>query len=103
MDCSANTTPLLQDLDSEDEQISNDLPTRSSNPLFNTIEHSDKYNMGYIIFYLLGIATLLPWNFYVTANDVSMNYLILMTTFIFSLLLLLFHFHLCINNLLSSG
>lgn len=71
MDCSVNTTPLLQDLDSEDEYISNEGSARDNKSLFNTTEHSDRYNMGYIIFYLLGIATLLPWNFYVTANDVS--------------------------------
>lgn len=31
----------------------------------------DKYNYNYIIFYLLGMTTLLPWNFFITAEDVS--------------------------------
>lgn len=71
MDYSVNTTPLLQDLDSEDEYITDELPHRENKPLFNDLECRDRYYMGYLIFYLLGIATLLPWNFYVTANDVS--------------------------------
>lgn len=71
MDCSVNTTPLLQDIDSEDEHITNEIPNGNDKSLFNPLECSDRYNMGYLIFYLLGIATLLPWNFYVTANDVS--------------------------------
>ncbi|XP_054717924.1 LOW QUALITY PROTEIN: equilibrative nucleoside transporter 1-like [Uloborus diversus] len=29
----------------------------------------DKYNIVYVIFGLFGIATLLPWNFFITAND----------------------------------
>ncbi|XP_067010202.2 equilibrative nucleoside transporter 3 isoform X2 [Anabrus simplex] len=29
----------------------------------------DKYNLAYIIFYLLGMTTLLPWNFFITADD----------------------------------
>lgn len=32
----------------------------------------DKYNYNYIVFYLLGMTTLLPWNFFVTAEDVSL-------------------------------
>ena len=30
-----------------------------------------RYNIAYQIFYLLGCATLLPWNFFITANSVS--------------------------------
>lgn len=72
---SVNTTPLLQDIDSGDEQINEELPNKNDNePLFNPVDFRDRYNMGYIIFYLLGVATLLPWNFYVTANDVSMKF-----------------------------
>ncbi|XP_011502781.1 PREDICTED: equilibrative nucleoside transporter 1 [Ceratosolen solmsi marchali] len=29
----------------------------------------DRYNIAYIIFYLLGISTLIPWNFFITADD----------------------------------
>lgn len=31
----------------------------------------DKYSFNYIIFYLMGMTTLLPWNFFITAEDVS--------------------------------
>lgn len=30
----------------------------------------DKYNFTYAVFYLLGMTTLLPWNFFVTAEEV---------------------------------
>lgn len=69
---SVNTTPLLQDVDGE-EQISDEF-TKDNNHLLSHVDFKDRYNMGYIIFYLLGIATLLPWNFYVTANDVSKQF-----------------------------
>lgn len=36
----------------------------------NTIPN-DKCNFTYMVFYLLGMTTLLPWNFFVTAEDVS--------------------------------
>lgn len=71
MDYSVNTTPLLQDLDSEDEYTTDEVFNKENKPSLNDLECRDRYNMGYLIFYLLGIATLLPWNFYVTANDVS--------------------------------
>lgn len=32
---------------------------------------SDKFSINYMIFYLLGMTTLLPWNFFITAEDVS--------------------------------
>lgn len=31
----------------------------------------DKYSFNYIIFYLMGMTTLMPWNFFITAEDVS--------------------------------
>lgn len=34
---------------------------------------ADKFNFNYIAFYLLGMTTLLPWNFFVTAEDVSIS------------------------------
>lgn len=33
----------------------------------------DKYSFNYIIFYLMGMTTLLPWNFFITAEDVSQH------------------------------
>lgn len=32
---------------------------------------SDKCNFTYVVFYLLGTATMTPWNFFITAEDVS--------------------------------
>lgn len=31
----------------------------------------DRYRIVYILFYLFGITSLVPWNFLITANDVS--------------------------------
>lgn len=33
----------------------------------------DKYNFTYIIFYLLGMTTMVPWNFCLTSEDVSIE------------------------------
>lgn len=33
----------------------------------------DRFGFNYIVFYLLGMTTLLPWNFFITAEDVSFN------------------------------
>ncbi|KAJ8919549.1 hypothetical protein NQ315_002171 [Exocentrus adspersus] len=68
---SVNTTPLLQEYDSENEesQINPEVCIRDEKPLFKPSEPRDKYFMSYLIFYLLGVVTLLPWNFYVTADD----------------------------------
>lgn len=68
---SINTTPLLQEVDSENEDndIHQSLAIRDNKPLFKPLEPRDKFYTVYLIFYLLGIVTLLPWNFYVTAND----------------------------------
>lgn len=43
----------------------------------------DRFHFTYITFYLLGMTTLMPWNFFVTPEDVSM---------IFSSLLCIFNF-----------
>ena len=74
---SVNTTPLLQEVDSSDNDNEDvtELPDdsvviRDTKPLFKT-EPKDKYYMAYMIFYLLGMVTLLPWNFFITADDVS--------------------------------
>lgn len=70
---SINTTPLLQEVDSEieDSYIHESLAVRDNKPLFKPIEPRDKFYTVFVIFYILGVVTLLPWNFYVTANDVS--------------------------------
>ena len=36
----------------------------------NTVPN-DRFSFTYIIFYLLGMTTMLPWNFFITAEDVS--------------------------------
>lgn len=76
-----NTRPLLENTDSDSEngdeiQISKDTNTenhiditRNEKPLFKPQEPRDKYFMAYFIFYLLGMTTLLPWNFFITADD----------------------------------
>ncbi|XP_017772160.1 PREDICTED: equilibrative nucleoside transporter 3 [Nicrophorus vespilloides] len=76
MEYSINTRPLLQESDSEEENV--DLRTQSyqenvvvrdNKPLFKQPEPNDKFNLAYIIFYLLGMTTLMPWNFFITADD----------------------------------
>jgi len=69
---SINTTPLLQyDSENEENDIHNSLRERDDKPLFKPTEPKDKFHTVYLIFYVLGVVSLLPWNFYVTANDVS--------------------------------
>lgn len=77
-----NTQPLLENSDWESDneeeiKISNYhnedhhvVPVRTEKPLFKPQEPKDKYFMAYFIFYLLGMTTLLPWNFFITADDV---------------------------------
>lgn len=67
---SVNTTPLLQQqFDSENEDDdSNDIVVRDVRPLFKP-EPVDKFYATYFIFSILGIVSLLPWNFFITADD----------------------------------
>ncbi|GJQ65552.1 nucleoside transmembrane transporter [Trypoxylus dichotomus] len=75
MEYSVNTRPLLQqDSDSENDDIvtqtyEENVEVKDSKPLFRPSEPQDRYKMAYIIFYILGITTLLPWNFFITADD----------------------------------
>ncbi|PNF17715.1 Equilibrative nucleoside transporter 1 [Cryptotermes secundus] len=82
MDYSVNTRPLLQHSESEsdfeddilevnrcDHQDDHVVVTKDLKPLFKAREPSDRYNLAYLIFYLLGMTTLLPWNFFITADD----------------------------------
>ncbi|XP_055682994.1 equilibrative nucleoside transporter 2 [Lutzomyia longipalpis] len=72
MEHSINSRPLLQPSDSEfgesdgDARASNDdveIRTETKN------EPIDRLNIIYMIFYLLGMTTLLPWNFFITAEN----------------------------------
>lgn len=83
MSHSVNTTPLLQEVDSSDNdnediteiQDDNSVVIRDNKPLFKT-EPKDRYYIAYFIFYLLGMVTLLPWNFFITADDVIFVFLL---------------------------
>ncbi|CAG9861538.1 unnamed protein product [Phyllotreta striolata] len=67
---SVNTTPLLYStqLDSDEEDIV-EINGRDNKPLLKTQEPRDKFYGAYLTFYLLGIVSLLPWNFFITADD----------------------------------
>ncbi|PSN53712.1 hypothetical protein C0J52_02191 [Blattella germanica] len=82
MEYSVNTRPLLQQSESEsdfeddilevnrsDQQDDHVVVTKDLKPLFKLREPSDRYNLAYVIFYLLGMTTLLPWNFFITADE----------------------------------
>ncbi|KAJ8673448.1 hypothetical protein QAD02_004710 [Eretmocerus hayati] len=71
-----NSEPLLKE---EDEcNYESDIDTDSDDP---SIVHShkepfirrevpyDRYNLAYVVFYILGVNTLIPWNFFITADD----------------------------------
>ncbi|CAG9819631.1 unnamed protein product [Phaedon cochleariae] len=68
---SVNTTPLLQNgiNSDEEEEVQHEVVVKDDKPLFKPLEPRDKFNVAYFILYFLGIVSLLPWNFYVTADD----------------------------------
>lgn len=71
---STNATPLLESSDSDNEESSpmQSEPFRDDDkPLFKVAEPKDKYSLAFFIFYFIGMTTLLPWNFFITADDVS--------------------------------
>lgn len=59
-----------EDVDySEERELVND---SCSTKVLNTCEEPrDRYWVVYLLFYLFGITSLVPWNFLITANDVS--------------------------------
>lgn len=55
--------------DSEERELVAD--SCSTKVLNSDEQPRDKYRLVYILFYLFGITSLVPWNFLITANDVS--------------------------------
>ncbi|XP_020285333.1 equilibrative nucleoside transporter 1 [Pseudomyrmex gracilis] len=73
---SINRRPLLggasdsefeDDLETEVDEHNVSVPDKE--PFLKSFEPHDKYNIAYIVFYLLGINTLIPWSFFITADD----------------------------------
>ncbi|KAF5274247.1 hypothetical protein FQR65_LT04365 [Abscondita terminalis] len=77
----ANIRPLLDPISSDAEEDEDEIPienninedhiivVKDEEPLFKPQEPKDKYLVVFFIFYFLGMTTLLPWNFFITAND----------------------------------
>ncbi|KAL0112225.1 hypothetical protein PUN28_011944 [Cardiocondyla obscurior] len=64
---SASDSEIEDDLETEVDDSSVIIPDKK--PFLKPCEPHDKYNIAYIVFYLLGMNTLIPWTFFVTADD----------------------------------
>ncbi|XP_034934668.1 equilibrative nucleoside transporter 3 [Chelonus insularis] len=73
---SINRKPLLANSTSDsefDDEFETEVDDASvsvpdQKPFFKPLPR-DRYNLAYIVFYLLGINTLIPWSFFITADD----------------------------------
>lgn len=66
-DINDSDTHDIQDMESNTDDFDDD--TQQLFKASNTIPN-DRFSFTYIVFYLLGTTTLLPWNFFITAEDV---------------------------------
>lgn len=58
----------VMDDSEERELVTDSCSTKVLNPQEEPV---DRYRIVYFLFYLFGISSLVPWNFLITANDVS--------------------------------
>lgn len=70
-DINDSDTHDIRDLESNTDDADDD--TQNLFKATNTVPN-DRLGLTYMIFYLLGMTTLLPWNFFITAEDVSFPY-----------------------------
>ncbi|KAG4072412.1 hypothetical protein HA402_004344 [Bradysia odoriphaga] len=78
---STHTQPLLQEHSESDTEnfVENDDRGHDDQSITENLDKEllrsgqnaphDKYSFNYIIFYLMGMTTLMPWNFFITAED----------------------------------
>lgn len=67
-DINDSDTHEIRDLESNTDDGDDD--TEQLFKATNTVPN-DRFSFTYMVFYLLGMTTLLPWNFFITAEDVS--------------------------------
>lgn len=67
-DINDSDTHDIRDMESNTDDFDDDMQRLFKAP--NTTPN-DRFSLTYIVFYLLGMTTLLPWNFFITAEDVS--------------------------------
>lgn len=67
-DINDSDTHDIRELESNTDDFDDD--TQQLFKATNTVPN-DRFGFTYIVFYFLGTTTLLPWNFFITAEDVS--------------------------------